>query len=170
MIRFVAFLLAALVAAPALAQRIPPPHPSYNPGVRPLPPVGHPGIGRPGFGHPGVVRPGLPPANVYRGGGYGYRGGYRGDNVGAAIGGAILGFGIGALLARPPVYDYPPPAYGPAEYGPPPGYYPAPPAYVETPVYRDRVYPGSPDCPVRYRKVWSDAARTWINVPYFPCR
>jgi hypothetical protein len=76
------------------------------------------------------------------GGWHGNGGGWHGHNNGGWIGpGLALGLGLGvlggALLAPPPVYDAPPPAYypPPTYYAPPPAYYPPPLGYYAQPGY-----------------------------------
>ncbi len=51
-------------------------------------------------------------------GGYGYHGGY-GYGGGAVLGAGLLGLAVGAAVAGPHYYGYPPPGYyaGPAYYG-----------------------------------------------------
>jgi hypothetical protein len=48
-----------------------------------------------------------------------WHGGYRGYGPGAIVGAGILGLAVGAAVAGPHYYGYPPPGYyaGPAYYG-----------------------------------------------------
>jgi len=64
-----------------------------------------------------------PASAQHWGGGYrgGYHGGYgyRGYGGGAVLGAGLLGLAVGAAVAGPHYYGYPPPAYyvGPSYYG-----------------------------------------------------